>query len=125
MAQASTKGPAPKGTQKGDQPTKALSDAPVQVMTLSEAWRECSQQIKLAVRSEQKARLDYLKNTEYGKEFMMRMTEVATVVVDQGSAGMYAHLCYVRQMMQHRVTNSLLYTHDAQWSTRSCLQQTR
>lgn len=72
-------------------------------MTLSEAWRECSQQVRLAVRAEQKARLDYLKNTEYGKEYQIRMAEVATVEVDHNAAGNCTPLAVNGMMMQQLV----------------------
>lgn len=40
-------------------------------------------QVKFSIRQEQKSRIEYLKNTDYGKQFLMLMTEVASVVVDQ------------------------------------------
>lgn len=41
------------------------------------------EQVQYAIREEQKVRMQYLKETEYGKEYLMRKAEVSSVVVDR------------------------------------------
>ena len=41
------------------------------------------EQVKYAIHEEQKVRMQYLKETEYGKEYLMRKAEVSSVVVDK------------------------------------------